>query len=178
MYPKPATILVVQRVNLQFWVKLETLWSKMKKKNTDKIAIQSFTVPRAREWANKWTDERVAQYFSLYSWLFWTTAGERDSIYSGVMLVNAYFLVSVVSATMLVTLTYFGNTSRQEMWILDDYLKAIWEIFGEMRLDTFDPSERILFFNKRKKIASPSVHQKWSKGPLWYSLINHEERLI
>ena len=67
------------------------------RKNTDKIAIQSFTVPRAREWAkrasaaegaseasspeqvNKWavqanerTDERVAQYFSLYSWLFST----------------------------------------------------------------------------------------------------------
>ena len=53
-----------------------SLWSK-KEKNTDKIAIQSFTVPRARDWAvraNERTDERVAQYFSLYSWLFSTNA--------------------------------------------------------------------------------------------------------
>ena len=50
------------------------LWSKMEK-NTDKIA----TVPRAREWAkwavqpNERTDERVAQYCILYSWLLSTT---------------------------------------------------------------------------------------------------------
>ena len=27
--------------------------------------------------ANKQTDERVAQYFSLYSWLFWTKVGKK-----------------------------------------------------------------------------------------------------
>ena len=36
------------------------LWSKIGKKNTDKIAIQSFTVPRAREWA-KWASERTSE---------------------------------------------------------------------------------------------------------------------
>ena len=30
-------------------------------------------VSGASEWANEQTDERVAQYFSLYSWLFWPT---------------------------------------------------------------------------------------------------------
>ena len=60
------------------------------RKNTEKIAIKSFTVPRTREWVNeraneraKWivrskrtsercerTEERVAQYFCLDSWLF------------------------------------------------------------------------------------------------------------
>ena len=48
-----------------------------KRKNTDKIAIKSFTAPRAREWAsemqtNQKTNGRVAQYLSLGSWLFWT----------------------------------------------------------------------------------------------------------
>ena len=48
-----------------------TLWSKIEK-NKDKIAIQSFNVPRAREWAkwvvraNEQTDERVAQYYSVF----------------------------------------------------------------------------------------------------------------
>ena len=48
-----------------------------RKKNTDKIAIQSFTVPRARER----TDERVAQYLHLDFGLFWPTVcreGERE----------------------------------------------------------------------------------------------------
>ena len=36
-----------------------TLWSKIEK-NTDKIAIQSFTVLRAREWA-KWASERTSE---------------------------------------------------------------------------------------------------------------------
>ena len=35
------------------------LWSKIEK-NTDKIAIQSFTVPQAREWA-KWASERTSE---------------------------------------------------------------------------------------------------------------------
>ena len=34
--------------------------------------IKFHTFPRAREWANERTDERVAQYFSLYSWLLST----------------------------------------------------------------------------------------------------------
>ena len=55
-----------------------TLWSKIEK-NTDKIAIQSFSVPRARKWA-KWAvranermDKQAAQYLSLSSCLFQTT---------------------------------------------------------------------------------------------------------
>ena len=38
---------------------ITSLWSKIEK-NTDKIAIQSFTVPRAREWA-KWASERTSE---------------------------------------------------------------------------------------------------------------------
>ena len=75
-----------------------------RKKNWEKIAIQSFTFPQAREWAkwaseqtsersskessaeqaNEWavraneqTDKRVAQYLRPDSWFFWTT--ERQS---------------------------------------------------------------------------------------------------
>ena len=70
---------------------ITSLWSKIEK-NTDKIATQSFTVPSERtsersggrkrselsgaskrvSGASKRTDERVAQYYSLYSWLLST----------------------------------------------------------------------------------------------------------
>ena len=72
-----------------------------KKKNTQKIVIQSFTVPQAWEWAkgaegaseasgpeqvNKWavqaneqTDEQVAQYLNLYFWLFWPTLQVKNA---------------------------------------------------------------------------------------------------
>jgi len=38
---------------------IASLWSEIEK-NTDKITIQSFTVPRAREWA-KWASERTSE---------------------------------------------------------------------------------------------------------------------
>jgi len=45
------------RWEMIFCVKTKSVWSKTEN-NTDKIAIQSFTVPRAREWA-KWASERT-----------------------------------------------------------------------------------------------------------------------
>ena len=41
----------------------------------NKWAQWSAQAKQANAWAmraNKWTEERVSQYFSLYSWLFWT----------------------------------------------------------------------------------------------------------
>ena len=53
-----------QLARLSFWLNFIidvslALWLKIDK-NTDKIAIQSFTVPRAREWA-KWASERTSE---------------------------------------------------------------------------------------------------------------------
>ena len=45
-----------------------------------KGANEASSLKQANEWAlqaNKRTDEWVAQYFSLYSWLFWPTVQHR-----------------------------------------------------------------------------------------------------
>ena len=96
-YGSNSFLIVEKKVVIRFHPLLWHYGSEWKKKHR-KIAIQSFAVSRAREWANwvsavegaskasvleqgdEWavwvnerTDERVIQYFSLDSWLFWPT---------------------------------------------------------------------------------------------------------
>ena len=81
------------------------LWSKIEK-NTDKIAIQSFTVPRAREWA-KWasertsercerTSERTSEWPSTFIWVFgWSGPhwGRQKSLPSRQRDISSYTLI-------------------------------------------------------------------------------------
>ena len=42
-------------------------WSRIEKKNTEKLAIISFTVPRAREWT-KWASQRTSEWSEWSKW--------------------------------------------------------------------------------------------------------------
>ena len=105
------------------------LWSKVGK-NTDKIAIQSFTVPRAREWA-KWASERTSERSGGREQSEQSGASERVSgasdrangRASGPVLTSRFLFVPDHSAIVKGTAQRFLSFPVIASWLLPELMK-------------------------------------------------------